>query len=103
MKLALLFATVAASSAFTLLPATTARTTRGVALSAASSLRPEGKKNEFDKPLHKKESTPSIASPNALSVRERANLQDVMLDPDYILAIGVAALCPLIIWYHPCE
>jgi hypothetical protein len=34
--------------------------------------------------------------------RERNTMKDVVIDPDYWMAISVAALCPLILWYHPC-
>lgn len=34
---------------------------------------------------------------------ERLTMPDVMIDPDYFLTVGVALLCPLIIWYHPCK
>ncbi|GKY94115.1 hypothetical protein MPSEU_000377700 [Mayamaea pseudoterrestris] len=101
MKIALLPFCLAAASAFSAHPVATTRSSRTDALRAASSLRPDGKKSEFDKPLHKVASTVPVASPKALSERERAKLPDVMLDADYILTIGVAALCPLIIWYHP--
>lgn len=28
-------------------------------------------------------------------------MKDVMVEPDYFLAVTFAVLCPLIIWYHP--
>jgi hypothetical protein len=34
--------------------------------------------------------------------RERNAMKNVVIDPDYWMAISVAALCPLILWYHPC-
>ena len=34
---------------------------------------------------------------------ERARMEDVMIDPSYFLAFAVAALGPLIMWYHPCK
>jgi hypothetical protein len=34
---------------------------------------------------------------------ERLTMPNVMIEPDYFLTIGVALLCPLIIWYHPCK
>lgn len=37
-----------------------------------------------------------------VSQRERNAMKDRVIDPDYWLAISVAALCPLILWYHPC-
>jgi Tfp pilus assembly protein FimT len=37
-----------------------------------------------------------------VSQRERNAMKDVVIDPDYWMAISVAALCPLILWYHPC-
>lgn len=37
-----------------------------------------------------------------VSKAERSRMGDVMIDPDYTLTIAMAALCPLIIWYHPC-
>jgi len=59
-----------------------------------------------DKPLHREEET-SKSTP-AVPVRkvgwlERRAMKDRMIDPDYTLALGTALLCPLIIWYHPCE
>ena len=100
MKVILLIASCTAVLGFT---TPLVATTRGSALYDASSLRPDGKRGEYDQPLHTKESTKSELSPNALSKRERAALPDVMLDPDYMLTLGVALLCPLIIWYHPCK
>lgn len=35
-----------------------------------------------------------------VSKMERNRMKDRMIDPDYTLTIGTAALCPLIIWYH---
>jgi hypothetical protein len=103
MKLLLLAAAaIASSSAFApLQPAT--RQQKAFQLEAASSLRPEGKRNDWDKPGYKKESTTPVPSPNALSKQELASMPEVMLDADYFLTIGVALLGPLIIWYHPCE
>lgn len=48
------------------------------------------------------DSTKPIAD-RQVSWMERATMRDVILDPDYTLAASVALLCPLIIWYHPCE
>jgi hypothetical protein len=46
-------------------------------------------------------STASVAD-KKISSWQRASMKDVVIDPDYTLTIMMAALCPLIIWYHPC-
>jgi len=81
---------------------TTARTGLNM---VAGNLNP--KKNPLDswsdKPIHDhSESTPLERKKN-VSWIERRTMSDVIIDPDYSLALGVALLCPLIIWYHPSE
>jgi len=36
-----------------------------------------------------------------VSWMERQAMKDAVIDPDYTLTIGLAALAPLIFWYHP--
>ena len=38
-----------------------------------------------------------------VSQKQRNAMKDVVIDPDYSLSWQIAALCPLIIWYHPCK
>jgi hypothetical protein len=38
-----------------------------------------------------------------VSKSDRSKMDDVMLDPNYFLTFAVAALGPLIMWYHPCK
>lgn len=47
-------------------------------------------------------STEPVAT-RKVSQRERNAMKDVVLDPDYSLTWSFAALCPLIIAYHPCK
>ena len=52
--------------------------------------------------------TPRLESTKPVAVRpvskfERMRMKNVMLDPDYTLTWSVAALCPLILFYHPCK
>lgn len=49
----------------------------------------------------RKSSTPVPA--RKVSKSDRAKMDDVMLDPNYFLTFAVAALGPLIMWYHPCK
>ena len=50
--------------------------------------------------LHKRSDTVPIPSESA---SRRFAMDDVMIDPNYSLAAAVAALGPLIMWYHPCK
>jgi hypothetical protein len=48
-----------------------------------------------------RDASKSVAT-KVVTQRERNAMQNVVIDPDYWLTISVAALCPLILWYHPC-
>jgi hypothetical protein len=63
---------------------------------AASGIGSSGERQSYGR-----RSTASVAD-KKVSSWQRASMEDVVIDPDYTLAIMVAALCPLIIWYHPC-
>lgn len=101
MKLAiLLLSLMGSASAFVVTPLRVATT----ALSAATT------GGNFDKkandwagyPLAEKKSTMPVAA-RKVNPFQRMTMQDVMIDPNFFLTFAVAALGPLIIWYHPCE
>ena len=50
---------------------------------------------------HRRQTKP-VADQN-VNWLQRQTMGDVMIDPDYFLTFSIAALCPLIIWYHPCK
>jgi hypothetical protein len=96
MRFALSFlALLGASSAF--VPSTPFLKVHQTTLSAASSLQPGKTK---PKPGYEKMSTKPVAD-RKVSKAERNRMKDVMIDPSYSLAVALAALGPLIIWYHP--
>lgn len=58
--------------------------------------------DEWSKPIPHRESTTPIPV-NQVSKRERAQIKDRVIDPDFSLAAAVFLLGPLIAWYHPCK
>lgn len=100
MKLLVSLSLLAAAHGFVASPAPKAKTSLNVAT------QPKGGKNMWDdwsnKPLPKRQSTTPVAK-KKVSKMERAMMKDRVLDPDYTLALSVAALGPLIAWYHPCK
>jgi len=50
-----------------------------------------------------RKSTKPVAASKKVSNFARSRMDDVMIDPNYFLTLAVAALGPLIIWYHPCK
>lgn len=95
MKLFLVFSLATMASGFAPL---SAKTSSKTALGAAFTGKPQ---NDWsDKPGYKKVSTPSEPV-RKVTKAQLAKQKDVMIDPDYYLALGTALLCPLIIWYHP--
>jgi hypothetical protein len=53
-------------------------------------------------PVGDKRSTMPISA-RKINPFQRATMQDVMIDPNFTLAVAFAALGPLIMWYHPCK
>lgn len=97
MKILLALAFVAGVSAFAPQPVLTRSST---AVGVAGNMGPSD--GWSDKPLYQPKSTPPVAD-KKVSWLARQAMPDVMIDPSYFLTWAVAALCPLIIWYHPCE
>ncbi len=102
MKFSLLLLSLTSTvSAFNLAPVESVSKT---ALSAAST------GNNFNKrpndwtgyALSEKTSTTPVSA-RKVSPFQRTMMADVMIEPNYFLTWAVAALCPLIIWYHPCK
>jgi len=101
MKLSLLFLSLAGTaSAFVTAPARVVTTS----LSAAATGDDFNKKpNDWTGyPLTEKKSTAPVAS-RKVTPAQRAKMADVMIDPNYFITFAVAALGPLIMWYHPCK
>ncbi|GAX24760.1 hypothetical protein FisN_4Hu318 [Fistulifera solaris] len=69
-------------------------------LAVSNSLLPNS--DPYDKAIPRKgeHQTKPVATYTP-SWMERLTMPNVMIEPDYFLTIGVALLCPLIIWYHP--
>jgi hypothetical protein len=79
-----------------------ARSSTAVSMAASSFPKPPQHGWEGKPVTHKGEKTTKpVAAKNASSWLERKTMGDVMLEPSYALTWAVAALCPLIIWYHP--
>lgn len=70
-------------------------------LAVSNSLLPNGDPYEKAIPRKGDYQTKPVAKYTP-SWMERVTMPNVMIEPDYFLTVGVALLCPLIIWYHPC-
>ena len=102
MKLLISLSLLAASHGFVVSPASAkAKTSLNVATQP-----PSQGGNAWDdwsaKPIPSRRSTTPVAK-RSVSPRERAQMKDRVLDPDFFLAGAVALLGPLIAWYHPCK
>ena len=98
MKIALLFSLCSAAAAFTASPSPLKTTS--TALHVAST--PDDLDGWSDKPRFLQESTTPVAD-RKVSKLERMMMPDVVIPPDFTLTWAVAALGPLIMWYHPCK
>ena len=95
MKLAILFSLVAASSAFVAAPSQRVKSDLAAATTG-------GFKKDFgDYPLFKEKSLTPVAT-RKVTKAERAKMKDVVIPTSFDLVWAVAALGPLIAWYHPC-
>lgn len=104
MKLSLLLLSLAGTaSAFV---ATPSRFSKTSVLSAATTGDDFGKRQHPNDwtgyPLTEKKSTNPVPA-RKVTAAQRAKMEDVMIEPNYFLTWAVAALGPLIMWYHPCE
>mmetsp|Transcript_24234 Transcript_24234/g.67534 ORF Transcript_24234/g.67534 Transcript_24234/m.67534 type:complete len:260 (-) Transcript_24234:259-1038(-) len=101
MKILLLLWIPTVATAFALSPSKQQRcsTTLNVGLSHWQ----DGGSNDdwSDKPIPKYESTATRSSLGPVPAVQRWMKEDVMIDPSYTLTMAVAALGPLIMWYHP--
>ena len=102
MKITVLLLSLASTaSAFQMAP-----TTRSVATTTSLSASTTGddmKPNDWTGyPVGVKKSTTPVPVRKVNSA-QRAMMSDVMLDPDFSLTWALAALGPLIMWYHPCK
>jgi hypothetical protein len=88
MKLFLLLSLAVATNGF--VPMTMARTKTSSLQGAASGIGDMS-------------SQPESVAARPVSEKQLKAMKAVVIDPDYTLAWQVAALCPLIISYHPCK
>ncbi len=69
-------------------------------LRSATNLRPRDAWS--DKPLFEKRATKPLAK-RKVGAYQRQMMTNVVIPPDFSLTWALAALGPLIIWYHPCK
>lgn len=101
MKLSLLLSLASTVSAFHLAPSGPASKTFLAAASTGDNF--SKKPNDWTGyPVGEQKSTTPVSA-RKVTPFQRAMMADVMIDPNYFLTWAVAALCPLIIWYHPCK
>lgn len=97
MKLTVFFLLAAATNAFSPWSVGSHHVSK-LALKAASTNQP---RNDWsDKAPFQRQSSTPVAT-KKVSWLQRQMMEDVMIDPDYLLSAATALLCPLIIWYHP--
>lgn len=83
-------------------PSSSSSTKQGIATTTSIGVAFQERPSDgwSDKPAYKPKSTTPVAKKN-VGWLQRQVMEDVMIEPDYFLAISTALLCPLIIWYHP--